>query len=122
MLRRASASGTATRWGAGTATRWSSRRRTSRPRRITSAPPRTCASWRRFTRAGPDAIRYEVTFDDPTTWARPWTAVVTLTRQDAAIYEFACHEGNAGIMLGILGTARQFGARNAATWESPDAR
>ena len=76
----------------------------------------------RFTRAGPDAIRYEVTFDDPTTWARPWTAVVTLTRQDAAIYEFACHEGNAGIMLGILGAARQFGARNAATWESPDAR
>ncbi len=76
----------------------------------------------RFTRVGPDAIRYAVTFDDPTTWARPWTAVVTLTRQDAAIYEFACHEGNAGIMLGILGAARQFGARNAATWESPDAR
>ena len=76
----------------------------------------------RFTRVGPDAIRYEVTFDDPTTWARPWTAVVTLTRQDAAIYEFACHEGNAGIMLGILGTAREFGPRNAATWESPDAR
>ena len=76
----------------------------------------------RFTRVAPDAIRYEVTFDDPTTWARPWTAVVTLKRQDAAIYEFACHEGNAGIMLGILGTARQFGARNAATWESPGTR
>ena len=76
----------------------------------------------RLTRVAPDAIRYEVTVDDPTTWTRPWTAEVTLKRQEAAIYEFACHEGNAGIMLGILRTARAFGPRNSATWESPGAR
>ncbi len=73
----------------------------------------------RLTRVAPDAIRYEVTVDDPTTWARPWTADVTLKRQEASIYEFACHEGNAGIMLGILRTARAFGPRNSATWERP---
>ncbi len=76
----------------------------------------------RLTRVASDAIRYELTFDDPTTWARPWTAVVTLKRQQAAIYEFACHEGNAGIMLGILGAAREFGPRTAASWEQPDTR
>ena len=76
----------------------------------------------RFTPVASDAIRYEVTFDDPTTWARPWTAVVTLKRQEANIYEFACHEGNEDIMLSILAAAREFGPRNAATWESPGAR
>ena len=76
----------------------------------------------RFTRTASDAIRYELTFDDPTTWERPWTAAVTLKRQDARIYEFACHEGNADIMLGILAAAREFGPRNAATWERPGTR
>ncbi len=76
----------------------------------------------RFTRVAPDAVRYELTFDDPTTWTRPWTAVVTLKRQDANIYEFACHEGNASIMQSILTAAREFGPRNAATWETPGPR
>ena len=71
----------------------------------------------RLTRVGPDAIRYEVTVDDPTTWARPWTAAVRLKRQDANIYEFACHEGNRAIMLSILGIARAHGPRGAAAWE-----
>ncbi len=75
----------------------------------------------RLTRVASDTIRYEVTVDDPTTWARPWTAAVRLKRQEAAIYEFACHEGNAGIMLGILGTAHAYGPRNAAAWERPGA-
>ena len=76
----------------------------------------------RFTRVAPDAIRYELTFDDPTTWVRPWTAAVTLKRQEANIYEFACHEGNADIMQSILAAARRFGPRNAATWERPGTR
>ena len=76
----------------------------------------------RLTRVASDAIRYEVAVDDPTTWARPWTAVVTLKRQDANIYEFACHEGNADMVLSILAAARTHGPRTAATWEQPPTR
>ncbi len=75
----------------------------------------------RFTRAADATIRYEVTVDDPTTWATPWTAAVRLKRQDANIYEFACHEGN-GDMLSILATARAYGPRGAAAFEEPRTR
>jgi hypothetical protein len=57
----------------------------------------------RFTRVSPDMIRYEITVEDPTTWSRPWTAMLPLRRSDQNIYEFACHEGNdsvAGILSG----------------------
>ena len=59
----------------------------------------------RFTRVGPDTIRYEITFDDPTTWTKPWTAMIPLKRSNDLIYEYACHEGNDGI-VGILEGAR----------------
>ena len=59
----------------------------------------------RFTRVGPDALRYEFTVDDPTAWAAPWTAVLNWTRTDEPIFEYACHEGNIG-MEGILAGAR----------------
>lgn len=51
-----------------------------------------------------DAIRYEVTDEDPTTWERPWTAVTTWTRSQNKSFEFACHEGNHS--LDILRGAR----------------
>jgi hypothetical protein len=59
----------------------------------------------RFTREGPDALRYEFTIENPTAFTRPWTAAFTMTRTDDAVYEFACHEGNYGL-LNILRAAR----------------
>jgi len=59
----------------------------------------------RFTRTGPDSLKYEVTVDDPATWAKPWTAMIPLGHSRDAIYEYACHEGNLG-MMGILKGAR----------------
>jgi hypothetical protein len=59
----------------------------------------------RFTRVAPDEIRYEMTVDDPTTWTKPWTAVVRLKRTDDKMYEFACHEGNFEIMETMLSGA-----------------
>jgi hypothetical protein len=59
----------------------------------------------RFTRVGADTIKYEATFDDPTTWVRPWTAMIPLKRAAEQIYEYACHEGNDGLE-GILAGAR----------------
>ena len=55
----------------------------------------------RFTRVGPDTLHYEITFDDQTTWTRPWTVLIPLKHSAAPIFEYACHEGNIG-MEGIL--------------------
>jgi hypothetical protein len=60
----------------------------------------------RFTRVAPDTVNYEITLDDPTTWTKPWTALVPLRRTSEDIYEFACHEGNPLVMQGMLGAAR----------------
>jgi len=57
----------------------------------------------RFTRIGPNTLRYEFTFDDPATWTRPWTAETILPRVDPPLYEFACHEQNYGLMNVVKG-------------------
>ena len=59
----------------------------------------------RFTRVDADTLLYQFTVDDPTVWARPWTAEVPMTRTDDLMYEYACHEGNYA-MEGILAGAR----------------
>lgn len=48
----------------------------------------------------------DLPIDDRTTWTRPWTAAIRLTRTQAEIYEFACHEGNQDAMLSILANTR----------------
>jgi|HubBroStandDraft_1064217.scaffolds.fasta_scaffold137313_2 hypothetical protein len=60
----------------------------------------------RFSRIAPDEIRYEFTVDDPTTWTKPWTAVLRLKQTPDKLYEFACHEGNSEIMETMLSSAR----------------
>jgi hypothetical protein len=59
----------------------------------------------RFSRVGPDALKYEVTINDPETWTQPWTAVLYMKQSKDQIYEYACHEGNEA-MSGTLGGAR----------------
>jgi hypothetical protein len=59
----------------------------------------------RFTRIDEDTLLYGFTVDDPATWVRPWTAVVSMVKSDAQPFEYACHEGNYG-MDGILTGAR----------------
>jgi hypothetical protein len=68
----------------------------------------------RFKRTGGDTIDYRYTVEDPTTWTRPWTVSVPMTRSDGPIYEYACHEGNYG-MFGILSGARAQEKAAAAT-------
>jgi hypothetical protein len=67
----------------------------------------------RFTRIGPDSLLYEFTVNDPTAWTRPWTAQVNMTKRLFPIYEYACHEGNYGL-VGILRGARADEAAAAA--------
>jgi len=60
----------------------------------------------RFTRTGPDTIRYEVTINDPKTWTRPWKVAFPLRRDPQyQIFEYACHEGNHA-MSNMLSAAR----------------
>jgi hypothetical protein len=59
----------------------------------------------RFTRESPSTLIYEFTVDDPSSFTKPWTAVLPMTRSDSQLYEYACHEGNYA-MTGILRGAR----------------
>ena len=59
----------------------------------------------RLTRTAEDTILYKFTIDDPSTWARPWSAEMPMAKTDGPIFEFACHETNYGI-ANILAGAR----------------
>jgi hypothetical protein len=59
----------------------------------------------RFHRVDAATLLYEFTVDDPASFTRPWSAAIASTKTEGPIYEFACHEGNYG-MLGILSGAR----------------
>ena len=68
--------------------------------------PRTLRLIERFTPTSPDKIEWSVTVDDRTSWSRPWTFAMPLTRNDKeAIFEYACHEGNRA-MANLLSAAR----------------
>jgi hypothetical protein len=61
----------------------------------------------RFRRVDANMVRYEVTVSDPETFARPWTAALTLRSGTGLpdVFEYACHEGNYA-MRNILSAAR----------------
>lgn len=59
----------------------------------------------KFTRTAFDTVDYEFTIDDPSTYTDKITAVVPMTKVAGQIYEYACHEGNYG-MVNILRGAR----------------
>ena len=59
----------------------------------------------RYTRIDDDMLQYEFTVSDDTTWEQPWSVSFPMVRGGEPIYEFACHEGNYGL-LNILRVAR----------------
>jgi hypothetical protein len=75
----------------------------------------------RFTRVGPDTLEWSITFDDPATWTKPWTAVMRLTlmkQKTERIYEYACHEGNhalPGILAGARAQEKKAAAKSPAS-------
>ena len=70
----------------------------------------------RFKRTAADAVEWTVTFEDASTWERPWTYSMPLSQVDHTqkIYEYACHEGNLA-MRNILSGARAAEAAAAGT-------
>jgi hypothetical protein len=59
----------------------------------------------RFTRTDGGTVKYEFTIDDPKTFTKKWTAAIPMTNTDEQIFEYACHEGNYG-MVNLLSGAR----------------
>jgi hypothetical protein len=57
----------------------------------------------RFTRVSSDRIHYKFTVDDPATWTTPWSAEIPMMRTDGHPYEYACHEGNYGMVNTLRG-------------------
>jgi len=59
-----------------------------------------------FKPIAPNKVEWSVTYDDASTWARPWTFAMTLTKDPTQPpFEYACHEGNYGL-ANILSAAR----------------
>ena len=63
----------------------------------------------RFSRMDANTLRYEFTVEDPTTWTKPWTAVIFMRPAPGTglMYEFACHEGNYAIRNTLAGARAQ---------------
>ena len=60
----------------------------------------------RFTRVAADRIHYGFWVEDPTVFKAPWGGEYEFARSPGPVYEYACHEGNYGL-VGILGGARE---------------
>ena len=64
----------------------------------------------RFSRIADDTLLYEYTVDDPSSFTAPFTVALPMKRGNG-MYEYACHEGNYGL-LNILAGARDRRARD----------
>ena len=64
----------------------------------------------RLSLIDPNTLRYEFTIDDPTAFTRPWTASFPMRRSTEQMYEYACHEGNYGLLDTLRGA--RFEERN----------
>jgi hypothetical protein len=64
----------------------------------------------RFSRVNEQTLLYEFTVEDPVTFTRSFSASVPMQRSDQPVFEYACHEGNYGLMS-ILRGARALEAQ-----------
>ncbi len=52
----------------------------------------------RLTFVSRDEILYQFTVEDPALYTQPWLAEFVMHRSDKRTYEYACHEGNYGLV------------------------
>jgi hypothetical protein len=56
----------------------------------------------RFKRVADNILQYQMTFDDPATYERPWTVSFPLTPLDGGmLLPYECHEGNMAIVQSL---------------------
>jgi hypothetical protein len=78
-----------------------------RGRSVAGFPAENMRVVERLTRSSPDVLNYEFTVSDPTMWTRPWTAAVPISKGEGQLYEYACHEGNYGLVNILKGARAQ---------------
>ena len=61
----------------------------------------------RFTRTDENTLMYEFTVDDPSTFVRPWTAQIPMSKTEGPVWEYACHEGNYSLTNVLSGARAQ---------------
>ena len=62
----------------------------------------------RYTRVGPNEMRYEVTVNDPKTFVSPFKVAFPLTQEPGyQNFEYACHEGNYAMFDSLSGARAQ---------------
>jgi hypothetical protein len=62
----------------------------------------------RFTRIGPNELKYEVTVEDPKTYVAPFKVGFPLTQEPGyQNFEYACHEGNNAMFNSLSGARAQ---------------
>lgn len=61
----------------------------------------------RFTRIDANTLDYDFTVEDSLTWDQTWSGKFPLRRAGDPLYEYACHEGNHGL-VGILAGWRRY--------------
>ena len=76
-----------------------------RVRNLVSAGSEHSRVVERFRRVDADTIEYRVTVTDPRSYRRSWTAQIPMVPLDGPLFEYACHEGNYGL-VNILAGAR----------------
>jgi hypothetical protein len=81
------------------------------------ASPATFKITERFTRVDQTSLNYEFTVEDPTTWTKPWTALVPWTKIDPAeqMYEYGCHEDNFDIVHFLMPCAGRYPSSSLAS-------
>jgi hypothetical protein len=57
----------------------------------------------RFRLVDGQTLNYEFTIDDPAAFVRSFTASVPMRKSDQPVFEYACHEGNVGLMSIVRG-------------------
>ena len=67
----------------------------------------------RFTRMAEGILLYEYTVTDPQSFERAWSVAVPMQKNDLPVFEYACHEGNYG-MLNLMVSARAEDAKKSA--------
>jgi hypothetical protein len=68
------------------------------------SPTKTLRLVERFTRIDAATIDYWLTIEDPATFTKPWTMTFPLTKLSVPLIEYACHEGNYGVMNSLSQT------------------
>ncbi|MDG0998193.1 MAG: hypothetical protein P8P42_06240 [Gammaproteobacteria bacterium] len=80
------------------------------------APTKNLTVTETFTRENSNKIIYGFSVNDPSVYSSDWSGEYPLSQISEPVYEYACHEGNYGI-VGILAGARRLELMNARGME-----